>query len=419
MLFHIQLFECLEDGPMPHRPSRPADSYSPLYFLASLGAGGLVVTFFMYLFFWVPHTGRPVPVFEDIAAAFTSGGLLAQMMIVIALTGIAVMSFLNIKYLIWNLQSYAAFRKTEAYEELRNSNGETTILAMPLALAMSVNVGFILGLAFVPKLWTIVEYLFPMAMVAFGLIGWMAFRTTGDFLGRVLTKGGVFDVTAHNSFAQLLPAFAISMVGVGFAAPAAMSVNTVTVGVALVISTFFGIAAILYTVVAAITAFNSMLHYGTARESAPTLMVVVPIMTVLAILFLRQEHGLHVTFGAQESAGETMVFLARLLTVQILFLMLGLLVLRREEYFKDFVFGNRTSPGSYALVCPGVALSVMLQFFLNRGLVAAGVVDKFSLAYWLISALAVAAQIAMIALVMRLNRQHFGKSQPAAAVPAE
>jgi len=32
---------------MSQTPIRPADSYSPLYFLASLGAGGLVVTFFM------------------------------------------------------------------------------------------------------------------------------------------------------------------------------------------------------------------------------------------------------------------------------------------------------------------------------------------------------------------------------------
>lgn len=41
----------------------------------------------------------------------------------------------------------------------------------------------------------------------------------------MLTKGDVFDVTAHNSFAQLLPAFALSMVAVGLSAPAAMSAN--------------------------------------------------------------------------------------------------------------------------------------------------------------------------------------------------
>ncbi len=49
---------------------RPADTYVPLYFLSSVGSGGLTVTFFMYLMFWIPHTGRPVPVFENILTAF-------------------------------------------------------------------------------------------------------------------------------------------------------------------------------------------------------------------------------------------------------------------------------------------------------------------------------------------------------------
>ncbi|MFP4327929.1 MAG: TsoY family (seleno)protein [Paracoccaceae bacterium] len=398
---------------------RPADTYSPLYFLASLGAGGIAVSFFMFLMFWVPHGDRPVPVFEDIAAAFGTGGLPMQLAIGVAAIGIAIFAFLNIKSLIWNLRSLAAFKQTEAYGKLRNSNAETTLLAMPLALAMSVNVMFILGLVFVPRLWSIVEFLFPAAMVAFGLIGLLALRIIADFLGRVLTSGGVFDVTAHNSFAQLLPAFALSMVAVGFAAPAAMSTATVTVGAALVLSTFFGITALVYAVVAAITAFNSMLHYGTARESGPTLMIVVPIMTVLGIMFLRQDHGLHTTFDTHATAGETMVFLARLLTVQIVFLGLGMLVLLRQGYFQDFVLGGKTSPGSYALVCPAVALSVMLHFFLNKGLVEAAVVDKFSLAYWVLSALALASQAVAIALVVRLNRQHFARTMRPAAVPAE
>src|SRR6056297_1845271 len=406
---------------MSQQMTRPADVYSPLYFLASLGAGGLTVTFFMYLMFWIAHPGQPVPVFEDITAAFVGGGVTEQAMILASMFGIAVFGVLNLKYLFWNLSAFGRFRKTEVYQKLRNSNGESALLAMPLALAMSVNVGFILGLVFVPGLWSVVEYLFPLALVAFALIGWQALSLIGDFLGRVLTKGGVFDMTANNSFAQLLPAFALSMVAVGFAAPSAMSESTVVVGLSLVGSTFFGTAALLYTVAAAVPGLNSMLQHGTAREAGPTLMVIVPIMTVLGIMALRQSHGLHTGFGADGTAGETMVFLARLLTVQVLFLLLGLLVLRRQSYFTDFVFGARTSPGSYALVCPGVALSVMIHFFANKGLVAAGIVDKFSPAYWAVTAVALAFQVAMIALVFRLNAQHFGRPRSATgtAVPAE
>ena len=310
---------------MPSLISRPADTYSPLYFLSSLGAGGLTVTFFMYLMFWVPHPGRPVPVFEDIVAAFANGPFTMQLGITIAVMGIAYFAFLNVKTLIWNWTSLSAMKKTEDYSKLRNSNGESALLAAPLAMAMTVNALFIVGLVFVPQLWTVKEILFPFAMVAFALIGIYALRLIGDFLGRVLTKGGLFDVTAHNSFAQLLPAFALAMVGVGFAAPAAMSSTPVVVGTSLVISTFFATTSILYTVFAAVTAFNSMLHYGTAKEAAPTLMVVVPIMTVLGILFLRQNHGMHTTFDAHGIDIETAMFLARLLSVQIVFLLLGLI----------------------------------------------------------------------------------------------
>lgn len=404
---------------MPTQLSRPADKYSPLYFLGSLGSGGLTITFFMYLMFWVPHPGRPVPLFEDVTKAFANGSTALQAAIAIAVIGIAVFAFLNIKTLLWNISAYSAFSKTEAYEKLRASNAETTLLARPLAMAMTVNVLFIVGLVYVPGLWTIREVLFPLAMIAFALLGVMAFATIGDFLGRVLTKGGVFDVTAHNSFAQLLPAFALAMIGVGFAAPAAMSGNPTTVGISLVISTFFGVASILYTAVAAITAFNSMLHYGTAEEAAPTLMVVVPIMTVLGILFLRQNHGMHTTFESHSAAVDTMIFLARFMAVEVIFLMLGLLILNRQGYFKDYVFGNQTSPASYALVCPGVAFNVLSFFFIHKGLVATGILVKFSLVYWGLIAIPLAAQVLMILLVFRLNRQHFTRRPDSAAVPAE
>jgi hypothetical protein len=399
--------------------TRPADRYSPLYFLASLGAGGLAVTFFMYLFFWVKHPNQPVPVFEDIATAFSAGHLPQQIAIVIAYIGITVFAFLNVKLLIWNIGQYRKFRQTKAFEEFTNSNAETQLLAMPLTIAMTINVGFILGLVFVPGLWSVVEYLFPMALVAFGLAGWLAFRQLADFLGRVLTKGGVFDVTAHNSFAQLLPAFALSMVAVGFAAPAAMSSTPLTVGVALVGSTFFGVTATVYAIVAAITGFSSMLHYGTAKEAGPTLLVVVPIMTVLGIMFMRQEHGMHATFGAHSDPIETLVFLSRMLSVQVIFLLLGLLVLRRQGYFRHYLFGAENSPGAYALVCPGVALSVMTHFWLNKGLVANGLIEKFSTGYWVITLIAIAFQALMIWLVFHLNRRHFGRPAQAQGVPAE
>ena len=397
---------------------KPSDTYSPLYFLASLGAGGLSVTFFMYLMFWVPHKGRPVPIFEDLLAAFGAGSPLRDVAIAVAVVGIAVFAFLNVKLLAWNFSALSAFKKTEAYAKLRRSNAETSLLAAPLAAAMSVNALFIVGLVFVPQLWSVVEYLFPMALVAFVGIGLWALTMLGHFIGRVLSEKS-FDLETNNSFAQLMPGFALAMVAVGLAAPAAMSTAPITVGVGLVLSTFFASLAILWIAVALVLALPAIFKQGTAPEAAPTLMVIVPILTVLGIMTLRQSHGLHTTFEAHSTAGETLLFLAKTLSVQIAILLAGGMVLRRQGYFAHWVFGPKVSAGSYALVCPGVALSVMIHFFVNKGLVDAGIVAKFGAAYWALTIPALIAQFAMVALVLRLNRQHFGTRHTAQLQPAE
>ena len=383
-------------------PQPMRERYSPLYFLASLGAGGLTVTFFMFLMFWVPHPGQPVPIFEDIAKAFATGGLPMQVAIVAAMAGIAVMGLTNIRLLIWNFRELGHFQRTESWAAMTKSNAETQILAAPLAAAMTVNVGFILGLVFVPGLWGVVEYLFPMAMAAFMLIGIWALRLTGRFLRRVLSEGG-FDMAANNSFAQMMPSFALAMVGVGLAAPVAMSLTPLTAGIAIALSLFFVTVATIGTIIAMVMGMPSILQNGTAKEAAPTLMVVIPILTVLAIAWVRISHGLHVHFGVHGGAGETLVFLARILSLQLLVGTIGVMVLRAQGYWASFIAGEAKSAGAYALICPGVALNVMLHFFINKGLAANGLIEKFGVGYWSLTAIAIALQVAMLALVFRLN----------------
>jgi hypothetical protein len=402
---------------MSSLPSRPADRWSPLYFLASVGAGGIAVTFFMWLYHWVAHPGQPVPVFEDVALAFANGGAATQAMIVTAAIGIAVFSALNLRYLAWNIGRLAEFRRSAAYAGFIASNAETQLAALPLALAMSINVGFILGLVFVPGLWGVVEYLFPVAMAAFLGVGALALGQIGRFVGRVLGKGG-FDCAANNSFGQLLPAFALGMVGVGISAPAALSGSAVVSGLAFVLSSFFLVASGIMALIGVVLGMRAMLERGANPDTAPTLMIVVPLVTVLGILMLRQDHALHVHFGLSEGPGAALGLLARLFSVQVVFALLGLVVLARQGYAGRFLTGTETSAGSYALVCPGVGMAVMVHFLLNKGLVGAGLVAKFGVTYWALSGFAVALQIAMIALVIVLNRRHFGLARPPTPVAA-
>lgn len=400
-------------------PKHLGEKYSPLYFLASVGAGGLTVTFFMYLMFWVPHKSRAVPVFEDITAYLASAGLPGQIMVGIAMAGIAFFGLMNFRLLFWNLSEFKYWQQHEIFEKHQESNAQTQVKAMALAMAMSVNAAFIMGLVFVPNLWSVVEYLFPAAILTFLLIGVLAFRNITQFLGRVLTKGG-FDFEKNNSFAQLLPAFAFAMIAVGLAAPAAMSLNPTTVAISLIGSTFFMLAAVIMASVALVLGIRAMMEHGAAEETAPTLLIVIPILTVLGIALLRQDHGLHVGFDSHTLAADTFMMLTKILGAQVLFLLLGLMVLRRQDYARKFLGHERKSAGSYALICPGVALSVMIHFFLNKGLVGIQVVDKYSLAYWIISGIALASQFAMIWLLLKLNTQHFGiLARKAHAVPAE
>jgi hypothetical protein len=397
--------------------SRPSDQYSPLYFLASLGAGGLMVSFFMWVMHWLPHPGRTVPVFEDIAAAFTGGDTAMRVMIVVAVAVIAFLGYLNLRLLVWNLIRLREWRGSDAHARFVAGNAQSQMMALPLALAMAVNGGFVLGLVFVPGLWGVVEYLFPAAIAAFLAIGVLGLRIYGGFLGRVLTEGG-FDCAANNNFGQILPAFAFAMVGVGLAAPAAMSTVAATAGLALVLSTFFLVTSAVIAAVALVLGIRSLMEHGANPETAPTLMILMPVFTILGILVLRQNHGLGSHLGEHVTAAADFMMLTQLVSAQVLFGLFGLMVLRRQGYAARFLFGPENSAGSYALVCPGVGFSVLVQFWINRGLVGTGLIEKFSAGYWTLTAVSLVAQAAMVWLVLHLNRRHFGGARPV-AVPAE
>lgn len=397
--------------------ARPADSWTPQYFLAALGAGGLATTFFIWLYMWVPHKGQPVPIFEDVAAAWAQGSTLQQAMIVLAYLGMAAFVVLHFKLMIWNLRNYAALRRSPAFEKALRSNMGSQLLGLPLALAMSINVSFAAGLAFVPGLWSVVEYLFPIALAAFLFVAYLAFRLAGGYLAR-LSADGVFDMAKNGSFAQVQPAFAFGMIGVGMAAPAALSGNPTVAAVSLGLSTVLLLAAAIWALVGVVMGLIAFIQHGANLEGIPTLMNIVPLMAVLGILTLRQSHGLHVHFGVHAAPGDDLMTLTTFLAVQVLFLGLGITIARKHGYWGTFVSGAQNSAGSYGLICPGVGLAVLMQFWINKALVGAGLLAKFSAAYWALSAVTIIAQLSMVVLLIWLNRRHFGFAR-AQSVPAE
>ena len=142
------------------------ENYSPLYFLSALGAGGLAITFFIYLTFMVSHPDTPMVTFNHLWPIVTDGDPVTGALIGMTMLGIAFFTLLHLRLLAWNLVEFARFRRTEAYEQLFQSNNEATLMTLPLTLAMTINVLFVNGAVFVPNLWSVVEYLFPFAILA-------------------------------------------------------------------------------------------------------------------------------------------------------------------------------------------------------------------------------------------------------------
>ena len=392
------------------------DRYNPLYFLAALGAGGLAVSFFMYIMWLTPHTGSPIPTYATLHAAWAAGDLPTRGLIAVGLSGIAVFAILHVRLLVWNWRQYAAWSRTEAYAALRNSNAETQLLALPLTLAMSVNVGFIVGAVFVPGLWDVREWLFPLALLAFAGLGVWATRLFLDFIARVLSVGG-FECAKNNSLGQMLVVFAFAMVGVGFSAAAAMSHVKAVAVVGYLGAVFFIAAAVVLGLIKLVLGFRAMMEHAAAEETTPTLWIVIPIVTVLGIAIYRLKMSLAHTFDVPVASGEVFSFLASVVAIQALFGLIGWAVMKRVDYFGKYVNGPKRSAGSYALICPGVALFVSGSFLINAGLAKLGLFEPMGAVHLALHLPLIVLQVVTIRLFLRLNAKLLTSQQAAASQP--
>jgi hypothetical protein len=391
------------------------DRYRPLFFLSALGAGGLAVSFFTYAMFLVPHPRTPVPTYADVAAALGRDDALGRVLLPLALLAMTALVLLHVRLLVVNVRAHRRFVRTPAYQDLRGSNAEVTLMALPLTAAMSVNVAFVSAVLAVPGLWDVVEYLFPVALVALTAVGLWGMALFGRYLRRILGHSG-FDIDDTNHFAQVLPSFAFAMVAVGFASPGAMS-STPATSVLGILGTFvFGVAAVLWAAVKLAVSFGMMLRKGMAVEAGPTLWIGIPILTLFGIMFVRVGSGtMRTLLGEELSPVLAFLVLGLVLAAELVLGVFGWAVMSRQGYFREYVTGPGRSAGSFGLICPGVAFSVLLMFFVHWGLVRNGLAERFDPVHVALLAVVLTVQVATGALMLRLNGKLIGR---ASAVPA-
>ncbi|MEZ5477282.1 MAG: hypothetical protein R3E95_07305 [Thiolinea sp.] len=362
----------------------------------------------MYLMFLTPHPDTPIPTYESWLATLQSGNPVMQGMIITALIGIVLFALLHLRLLLWNICEYRLFRHTHAYDKLMQSNAEVQLMAIPLTFAMTINVGFVIGALFVPGLWTVVEYLFPLAIIAFGVAGYFALAIFVGFLSRVLITGS-FDCARNNNLSQMLAIFAFTMVGVGFSASAAMSHIQLTSGIAMVLALMFLTISAVLALAKFVMGFRAMFQHGIDRESAVSLWIIIPIITLAGITLFRIGMGMHHNFGSHLDPIRNLALFAVFVSIQLLFGLLGYVVMKKLGYFREYLSGKGKSIASYALICPGVAGFVMAFFFIHIGLVASGLLVKFSLAHLLLLVPLVLLQLQTILTLWKLNGKLLGR----------
>ena len=384
-------------------------NYSPLYFLAALWPGWMAVGFFMYLMFMTKHSvveGRtvPVPTFESITLAFSDWNLALKAIIIVALVWIVFFAFKHIQLLIWNIKEFNKLKKSDSFEEFKWGNKAVQVMAYPLTIAMTVNVAFVIWAVFVPKLWTVVEFLFPLALIAFGLIWIFALRIFGSYMTKLFTTHSL-DFVKNNNLWQMLAIFAFTMIWVGFAASAAMSHEKITVVLGLLGSTFFMTIAIFFWIIKIILGMKSIFKHWLDKETSPTIWIIIPILTLLWITYIRQSHWLTETFAVHSDKIWSLLFITALGSLQLIFGYIWNKVMKANWYFDEYVNWEKKSPWSFALICPWVALIVFSFFFLHVGLVANWIVPKFGIAYFILLAPIVYLQFITIRTMFKLNKK--------------
>lgn len=378
-------------------------TFVPLHGLATLGAGGLSVSLFMWLLFLTPHAGVPVPTFETLEA-YAATENLAWLFVRAMQAGILTIAGIHLALVVWMLKGLAAFKRSPQFTAFWQSHMGLQWMVRPLVLAMMVNVLFILGLVFVPGLWNLREMLFPGALLAFFLIAIDAVILWMDHLSELYQSQSD---NSGSGLAGMFPAFTFAMLSVGFSASAAMSHHKITAGIGFVGALILMVFALFIASAHFVVQFPRMMSDGVKQAASGTLWMAIPISTILGIAAFRLLMSAQHVWGAQVGNVLPAAVLLLFLSVQVFFYLLGRAVMNRNNGWR-YLVTESPQAASFSLICPGVGLFVLGMFVVFRALVPLEVVDSVTM--WLPLMLLIVLQMATFGLFIRLMRKAMPKA---------
>lgn len=336
--------------------SKSAHNFTPLAFLAALGAGGISVIPFALFQYTLPHG----PGLVTLAQLHHGSYPLGQEILYRALEGaMALFIVLHFALSLYFLPKFLAWRKTDAAREfMLQPTRNMAILAPFISLLMSMNVVLAGIRFFIPA---VAANLQALMVPAFALWLGVWLGLIGTVLGLLHTAfAREFDVRRMD-FGWLLYPFALAMLavtGTGFAA--VTTTPWLAHAAALLSMVPLTMAGFLF-IVKMVAIFTAHFHADDlpARQFMPGFLSAVPIVTLMAISLFRLGHYLHRHLHLEVGAWYFWVIGAAY-AFELWYLGFGLTMLR--DYFRRDFFSKEYYLSQWALVCPFVAFAVLGAF---------------------------------------------------------
>ena len=329
--------------------------FSPLVFLASLGAGGIAVMPFVLMQYILEHGSGLITRSQLWAKGFTgiTAGYYYSLEVIMIL-----FTILHFILTIWFTIKLVKWMKTNKFSELINNPLKNTAILTPLiSILMTMNLFIGPIRYFIPALSGNFQSLFMPAMIFWSLIFMYVLFIEIKLLGISFKNG--FDITKIN-FGWLLHPFLLGMlttVGTGIAA---MSQNASIANTAAFMTLISGSMGIFLLLVKMIVLFKSHFEATELPENQflPSFLIVIPNITLFAISafrlghFLEHHHGFHLGAYFYLVIGLSFAF-------EIWYMLFGLSLLK--DYFKKHHF-NKFYVTQWGFICPLVAFVVLGAF---------------------------------------------------------
>jgi len=334
--------------------------FTPLIFLASLGAGGVAIIPFALLQYTVAHEKGLIKMSDlnyDAMSGLTSSFFhsLEAIMIVFIVIHI-VLSVIFFKKL-------TKFVKSENYQNfisdpLKNS----AILAPFISIVMTMNVFIGPVRYFLPAMSANLQgMMLPALLFWIFLWAWLM-KVEIKLLKTSFEKG--FDMSKI-TFGWLLHPFALGMMTVTGTGIAAMAENPSIAHTAVFLSLVSGTMGLFLLIVKTISVFqrhfNSQEGLG-EKQFLPSFLIVVPNITLYAISIFRFGHYLekhhHMHLDSYFLIVMTVAF-----AFETWYMLFGLALLK--DYFTKHHFKSEHYVTQWGLICPFVAYAVLGSFVYN------------------------------------------------------